>query len=71
MADPTAFDASATHPTLARVPKRLGVFERYLSLWVGLCMVAGVLIYAGTALALRSPELAGIYGLVKRSLRAR
>ena len=35
------------------------------------CMVAGVLIYAGTALALRSPELAGIYGLVKRSLRAR
>ncbi len=44
MADPTAFDASATHPTLARVPKRLGVFERYLSLWVGLCMVAGVLL---------------------------
>src|SRR5687767_12365842 len=23
-------------------PKRLNVFERYLSLWVGLCMVAGV-----------------------------
>jgi putative peptidoglycan lipid II flippase len=35
------------------------------------CMVAGVLIYAGAALTLRSPELAGIYGLVKRSLRAR
>ena len=22
--------------------KRMGLFERYLSLWVGLCMVAGV-----------------------------
>ena len=26
----------------ARPARRLGVFERYLSLWVGLCMVAGV-----------------------------
>jgi arsenite transporter len=25
-------------------PKRLNYFERYLSLWVGLCMLAGVLI---------------------------
>jgi arsenite transporter len=25
-------------------PKRLDVFERYLSLWVGLCMVAGVVV---------------------------
>ncbi len=25
-------------------PKRLNFFERYLSLWVGLCMLAGVLI---------------------------
>lgn len=25
-------------------PKRLNVFERYLSLWVGLCMVAGVVL---------------------------
>ena len=24
--------------------KRLGVFERYLSVWVGLCMVFGVLL---------------------------
>ncbi len=24
--------------------KRLGTFERYLSVWVGLCMVAGVLL---------------------------
>jgi arsenite transporter len=29
-------------------PKRLGAFERYLSLWVGLCMVAGV--FAGRLL---------------------
>jgi ACR3 family arsenite transporter len=28
-------------------PKRLNVFERYLSLWVGVCMAAGVII--GTA----------------------
>jgi hypothetical protein len=35
------------------------------------CMLAGVLMYAGAALILRSPELAGICGLVKRSLRAR
>lgn len=38
---------------------------------VAACMVAGVLMYAGAALILRSPEIAGIYGLVKRSLRAR
>ena len=25
-------------------PKRLNVFERYLSLWVAACMVAGVVI---------------------------
>lgn len=28
----------------ARAPKRLAFFERYLSLWVGLCMVLGVLL---------------------------
>ena len=26
------------------VPKRLNVFERYLSLWVGLCMAVGVVL---------------------------
>ena len=35
------------------------------------CMAAGVLIYAGASLVLRSPELAGICSMVRRSLRAR
>jgi putative peptidoglycan lipid II flippase len=35
------------------------------------CMAAGVLIYAGAALTLRCPELAGFCSLVKRSLRVR
>ena len=30
--------------TAAPSPKRLNVFERYLSLWVGLCMVVGVVL---------------------------
>jgi ACR3 family arsenite transporter len=34
--------ASAATTTTASTPKRLSVFERYLSLWVGLCMVVGV-----------------------------
>jgi len=34
--------AQAGKPRASR--KRLGLFERYLSLWVGLCMVAGVLL---------------------------
>ena len=29
---------------MSAAPKRLGVFERYLTLWVGLCMVLGVLL---------------------------
>ncbi len=34
-----------THTTVPPLAdKRLGVFERYLSLWVGLCMVVGVLL---------------------------
>jgi ACR3 family arsenite transporter len=39
--------SSDASPVAARgesSPKRLGVFERYLSLWVGLCMVAGVIL---------------------------
>ncbi len=31
-------------PTAAPAPKRLAFFERYLSLWVLLCMIAGVLL---------------------------
>jgi len=41
--------------------KRLGIFERYLTLWVGLCMVAGVLIgraAPGMTAWLRSMEFA-------------
>ena len=38
---------------MATTGKRLNLFERYLSLWVGLCMLAGV------ALGLRSPTLTG------------
>ena len=34
-------------------PKRLAFFERYLTVWVGLCMVAGV------ALGKLAPELTG------------
>jgi len=35
--------------------KRLGAFERYLSLWVGLCMIAGV--FLGTAVPSFTSEL--------------
>jgi len=48
--------ASATE-----VPKRLSVFERYLSLWVGLCMIAGIVIgklAPGAIAALRRLEFA-------------
>ena len=33
---------SATATIAPSARKRLNVFERYLSLWVGLCMVVGV-----------------------------
>jgi ACR3 family arsenite transporter len=33
--------------TIPSAPKRLAVFERYLSLWVALCMVGGVLLGKG------------------------
>ena len=35
---------SSAATTRASTPKRLNVFERYLSLWVGLCMVVGVVL---------------------------
>ena len=35
---------SAATTIRASAPKRLNVFERYLSLWVGLCMVVGVVL---------------------------
>ena len=38
-------DSHSAHPGEPPIPKRLNVFERYLSLWVALCM--GVGIFAG------------------------
>jgi ACR3 family arsenite transporter len=43
----------------AGVPKRLNLFERYLTLWVGLCMVAGVALgklFPGATGAIRKLE---------------
>jgi ACR3 family arsenite transporter len=51
---PTAAPSTATS-----APKRLNVFERYLSLWVGLCMAVGVVLgltASGMMRALRSVE---------------
>ena len=36
--------ATMPSPADTIAPKRLSVFERYLSLWVGLCMVVGVVL---------------------------
>ena len=44
MKHPATSLASATATTAAVAPKRLNVFERYLSVWVGLCMVVGVVL---------------------------
>jgi ACR3 family arsenite transporter len=38
----TASEAIASE-TIAPIPKRLGFFERYLTLWVAACMIAGIL----------------------------
>jgi arsenite transporter len=46
--DPAIAASSPTRPAAApATPKRLNVFERYLSLWVALCMIAGVLLGVG------------------------
>jgi len=42
---------TAAPMAMATAPKRLNFFERYLTLWVGLCMVAGL------ALGRWAPEL--------------
>jgi ACR3 family arsenite transporter len=55
-ADPLASAASAS--SAAGPPKRLGGFERYLSLWVGLCMVGGVLL--GKAVPALTSALRGL-----------
>ena len=48
-----------TSDPAANVPKRLGFFERYLTLWVGLCMIAGLAVgkwTPGTVRYLREME---------------
>ncbi|MBX3439735.1 MAG: hypothetical protein KF861_19755, partial [Planctomycetaceae bacterium] len=50
---------AGTSPVAAEaVPKMMNSFERYLTVWVGLCMVAGVLI--GRALPGFSESLRGM-----------
>jgi arsenite transporter len=44
MSRDTAPAATAVRLTPAAQPKRLSFFERYLTLWVGACMVVGVLV---------------------------
>jgi arsenite transporter len=55
----TAPTLSAPHVVPGQIaPKRLNLFERYLSLWVGLCMVVGVVI--GKAAPGMMAELRGL-----------
>ena len=42
--DRAAAPAMVAATTTRVAPKRLNVFERYLSLWVGLCMGVGVVL---------------------------
>jgi len=37
-------EIAISEPSLERTEKRLNLFERYLSVWVGLCMVVGVVL---------------------------
>lgn len=57
-------EAMLTASDITRSPKRLNLFERYLSIWVVLCMVAGVLLGQTVptlvaALRALSPHVAG------------
>ena len=52
-------DPRSVRPAVPSPAKRLNVFERFLSLWVALCMVAGVLLgklMPGVTAALRALE---------------
>src|ERR1700685_3005462 len=40
-------ETSTAPPPVRESRKRLGVFERYLTVWVGLCMFAGVVLGRG------------------------
>lgn len=62
----------AIHPELCAEPseKRLNVFERFLTAWVGLCMVAGILLgqwAPETMQVLRSSNLAKGVTSISRS----
>jgi len=46
MTQPSLNEPGTAARAAAVAAKRLGVFERYLSVWVGLCMVAGVFVDA-------------------------
>jgi arsenite transporter len=51
--------ATPVAPRLSAPPKRLNLFERYLTLWVGLCMLAGIALgkfLPGLIAALRGME---------------
>lgn len=60
---PEASAASAGAVDAAQEPKRLSVFDRYLTVWVALCMIEGVLIgkaMPGPVAALREMEVSHI-----------
>lgn len=60
---PAATVETANLAAAAQAPKRLSVFDRYLSVWVALCMVGGVLIgkaMPGPIAAVRAMEISHI-----------
>jgi ACR3 family arsenite transporter len=54
----------------ATTEKRLNYFERYLSLWVGACMVVGVLLGKAAPLIISQEDLNWAIGQVRRAFAA-